>query len=117
VSNDWFRPLSEDVTVPTLPQIRIEEHFLERSPTTDLPRRIPQVHIPVEEIEYPEPKPVPNPEDVAEIEDQILRLAFGKAVKTIRRRTFAMVFFTGIAVGFIALLVALIVLLDKAGAP
>lgn len=65
----------------------------------------------------PEVKRPPTREEVERIEDQILRLAFGRAVKSIRIRTLALVFMCGMAVGFVGLGVALVVLLDKAGAP
>ena len=54
--------------------------------------------------------------EVEAIEDQILRLAFSRAMKSIRFRTVAMIFIAGVIAGFAALGVTLVVLLDKAGA-
>ena len=74
----WFRPLSEDPTIPTMPKIQID---------------------------LPAPKPRPDPRDVAEIEDQILRLAFDRAMRTIRRRTIVIYLTTGVMIGFLSHLV------------
>lgn len=86
---NWFRPLSEDVTVPDMPKVM--------------------------NLDQPQPKAQPDPQDVQEIEDQILRMAFGKAMKTIKRRTLAIFFLVGLALGFVGALVTLAVLILKAG--
>lgn len=63
----------------------------------------------------PEPLRPPTREEVEAIEDQILRMAFGKALKGIRRRTYFMIFVFGMMAGFVALGVILVVLLTRAG--
>lgn len=59
----------------------------------------------------------PTREEVEQIQDQILHMAFGRAVRSIRVRTLAVTFFAGMLVGLVALAATLIILLDKVGAP
>jgi hypothetical protein len=58
----------------------------------------------------------PTREEVEAIEDQILRMAFGKAMKTVRIRTILTVFLAGLLIGFVGLGLLLAILVTKAGA-
>lgn len=58
----------------------------------------------------------PTREEVEQIEDQILHMAFGKAMRTIKIRTLIFVFLAGAMAGFVGLAASLIMLLYRAGA-
>lgn len=57
----------------------------------------------------------PSREEVEAIEDQILRMAFKKAMKTIRFRTLITTFLAGLIAGFVALGVTLAAVITRAG--
>lgn len=57
----------------------------------------------------------PHREEVEAIEDQILRMAFKKAMRTLKIRTLAIVFCFGIVTGFLGLGLTLMFLIYRTG--
>lgn len=95
-------PESEIETLTDMPKVRDD------TPPAQVKRKTME--------QDPEPLRPATRAEVEAIEDQILRLAFGKAMQTIRRRTILLVFLGGVAVGIVAWTAAIVILLDKAGA-
>lgn len=99
----FFTTAAEAVTVPSFPQVRIED-----TPPAPVKRRTME--------QDPIAARPATRQEVEAIEDQILTMAFGKAMRTLKRRTLVVVFLTGVAVGIVAWSALIVILLDKAGA-